>query len=214
MDARTTPRPNRDPGLALDRPRRFARIRSIGGFVTITLALASCDTPRRNPPKDTKLMTIKITSSAFESGSTIPKLYTCDDKNVSPPLSWTGVPAEAKSLALVCDDPDAPRGIWSHWVLIGIDPRVSEIDSGIEPAERVALKPGIDPAFQGKNDFGKIGYGGPCPPSGTHRYYFRLYALDRTLDLKPGATRAEVLKAIEGRILAEGELMGKYARTK
>ena len=159
-------------------------------------------------------MTIKITSSAFESESTIPKLYTCDDKNVSPPLSWTGVPAGTKSLALICDDPDAPRGIWSHWVLFRIDPRVSEIDAGIEPAERVALKPGTDPAFQGKNDFGKIGYGGPCPPGGTHRYYFRLYALDRTLDLKPGSTRAEVLKAIEGRILAEGELMGKYARTK
>lgn len=214
MDARTTSGADRDPGLAADRPRRFARIRSIGGFVTITLALASCDTPRRNPPKDTKLMTIKITSSAFEAGSTIPKLYTCDDKNISPPIAWTGVPAEAKSLALICEDPDAPRGIWSHWVIYGIDPRVSEIAAGIEPAERTALKPGIDPAFQGKNDFGKIGYGGPCPPSGTHRYFFRLYALDRELELKPGATRDQVLKAIEGRIVAEGELMGKYAREK
>lgn len=159
-------------------------------------------------------MTIKITSSAFEPGSMIPKVHTCDDKNISPPLAWTGVPAEAKSLVLICDDPDAPRGTWSHWVMYQIDPQVSELAAGIEPIERPVLKPGGESAIQGKNDFGKIGYGGPCPPGGTHRYFFRLYALDRTLDLKPGATRDEVLKAIEGRIVAEGELIGKYARNR
>lgn len=159
-------------------------------------------------------MTIKITSSAFEPGSMIPNVYTCDDKNISPPLAWTGVPAEAKSLVLICDDPDAPRGNRSHWVMYQIDPQVSELAAGIEPIERPVLKPGGESAIQGKNDFGKIGYGGPCPPGGTHRYFYRLYALDRTLDLKPGATRDEVLKAIEGRIVAEGELIGKYARNR
>ncbi len=147
-------------------------------------------------------MTIQITSSAFKEGDTIPRLYTCDDKNVSPPLSWTGIPTATVSLALIMDDPDAPSGTWVHWVLYNLLPDVSSLDQAKSGG-----------GVEGKNDFGRQGYGGPCPPRGsTHRYYIKLYALDKILDLSVGASKAQVENAMRGHILAQGQLMGKYGR--
>jgi hypothetical protein len=146
---------------------------------------------------------LSVTSPAFAAAGMIPQRYTCDGANVSPALAWTGVPAEAKSLALICDDPDAPAGTWVHWVLFNIPAQVENLPEAA---------PAGNEALPGKNDFGRQGYGGPCPPGGTHRYYFKLYALDCLLNLKAGATKAQVLKAMEGHVLAEGQLMGMYRR--
>ena len=151
-------------------------------------------------------MEINITSTAFEEGGMIPAKYTCDQEDVSPPLAWDSVPEGTKSLALICDDPDAPMGTWIHWVLFNIPAGVSELSENVPP-ERELDSGGK----QGMNDFGRIGYGGPCPPGGTHRYYFKLYALDIEIDLNPGATKEQLLKAMENHILAEAQLMGKYA---
>lgn len=147
-------------------------------------------------------MTILITSTAFKEGDKIPRIYTCDDQNVSPPLTWTGVPSATVSLALIMDDPDAPSGTWVHWVMYNL------------PAETTSLAQGKDGGgTQGKNDFNKLGYGGPCPPRGSnHRYYVKLYALDRVLELKAGASKAQVESAMGGHILAQGQLMGRYSR--
>jgi len=152
-------------------------------------------------------MAIKLVSSAFQEGGMIPADYTCDGRDISPPLSWSGVPEKAVTLALICDDPDAPLGTWVHWVLYNLPASVRELPAGVPPDERLA-----NGAVQGRNDFRRLGYGGPCPPGGTHRYYFKLYALDKALDLKPGATKKELLKAMEGHVLAEGQLMGRYKR--
>jgi Raf kinase inhibitor-like YbhB/YbcL family protein len=152
-------------------------------------------------------MAITITSTAFSEGGMIPRDYTCDGKDMSPPLAWTGVPEGAKSIALICDDPDAPMGTWVHWVIFNIPARIEDLPAGIPPEQ--VLENG---ATHGINDFRKFGYGGPCPPGGTHRYYFKVYALDIELAEKPGITKAELLKAMEGHILAEGQLMGTYAR--
>ena len=157
--------------------------------------------------KGEKTMTINITSTAFEEGGMIPKPYTCDGKDMSPPLAWTSIPEGTKSLALICDDPDAPGGTWVHWVLFNLPADVKELPENVPPKKTLE-----NDAKQGKNDFRKIGYGGPCPPGGTHRYYFKLYAVDTVLDANPGITKQELLNAMEGHILAEGQLMGKYTR--
>ncbi|GAB4344121.1 MAG: YbhB/YbcL family Raf kinase inhibitor-like protein [Candidatus Abyssubacteria bacterium] len=151
--------------------------------------------------------TMNISSNAFKNGTTIPKKYTCEGEDVSPPLSWSAPPNGTKSIVLICDDPDAPVGTWVHWVLFGLSPDTTSLPEGV-PAQETAQG-----ATQGRNDFGNLGYGGPCPPPGpAHRYFFKLYAIDKELNLKPGATKAEVMKAIEGHILAEAQLMGKYGR--
>jgi Raf kinase inhibitor-like YbhB/YbcL family protein len=152
-------------------------------------------------------MTIQITSSAFAEGGMIPRAYTCDDKDVSPDLSWTGIPGGTKTLALICDDPDAPVGTWVHWVLFNIPPAETGLAAEIAPDPILG-----NGARHGTNDFGRLGYGGPCPPGGTHRYFFKLYALDIELDLDSGATKARLEEAMQGHILAEGQLMGKYSR--
>jgi len=157
-------------------------------------------------------MALHIESTAFPSGGSIPKLYTCDGKDISPPLTWSGTPENAQSLALICEDPDAPRGTWSHWVIFDLPAHLKELKEDVPKQERVTVGAGGETAIQGKNDFGKAGYGGPCPPSGTHRYFFRLYALDTKLNLGPRTTRQDLLRAIKDHILAEGELMGKYSR--
>jgi Raf kinase inhibitor-like YbhB/YbcL family protein len=153
-------------------------------------------------------MSIDLTSTAFKASETIPKQYTGDGADQSPPLRWSETPAGTKSIALICDDPDAPRGTWVHWVLFNLPAQARELEEGLPTTE--TLRNG---AKQGKNDFGNIGYGGPAPPKGkTHRYFFKLYALDVTLDLPPGATKAQLDAIINGHILAEGQLMGNYKR--
>jgi hypothetical protein len=150
---------------------------------------------------------MEIRSSAFKEGTSIPAKYTCDNLDVSPPLEWSRVESGIRTFALICDDPDAPAGTWVHWVLFNITGNTRQLPENLPVSE--TLKDG---SRQGKNDFGKIGYGGPCPPSGTHRYYFKLYALDIALDLKPGITKRDLLKAMEGHITDEGQLMGRYKR--
>jgi Raf kinase inhibitor-like YbhB/YbcL family protein len=152
-------------------------------------------------------MEIKVTSSAFQEGGMIPPKYTCDGEDVSPPLEWDGIPDEAQSIALISDDPDAPMGTWVHWVLYNLPADARGLEEGI-PANEVLT----NGAKQGTTDFGRVGYGGPCPPGGTHRYFFKVYALDAQVEPAPAATKEQLLKAIQGHILAEGQLMGKYKR--
>jgi Raf kinase inhibitor-like YbhB/YbcL family protein len=153
-------------------------------------------------------MKIELSSTAFGDGANIPKQYTGDGKDVSPPLRWSDPPPETKSFALICDDPDAPRGTWVHWVLFNLPAEERQLEEAV-PAQK-ELDKGVK---QGKNDFGKIGYGGPAPPPGkSHRYFFKLYALDTALDLAPGATKDQLLAAMKGHVLAEGQLMGRYGR--
>lgn len=146
-------------------------------------------------------MTITVSSTAFPDGGTIPRRYTCDAKNVSPPLNFAGLPPGTRDLGLLVEDPDAPGGTFVHWVAWGFDP------------SKAALAEGESPSGAGTNGFHRRGYGGPCPPRGaTHRYVFTVFALSRRLDLKPGATADDLRRAIAGSILAEGRLVGRYAR--
>jgi Raf kinase inhibitor-like YbhB/YbcL family protein len=146
---------------------------------------------------------MKITSSAFQEGGNIPSKFTCDGSDTSPPLQITGVPSEAKSLVLIVDDPDAPSGLFTHWLIWNIPPQTNSVAEGSAPK-----------GVQGTNDFGKSGYRGPCPPPGTHRYSFKIFALDRELDLRSGAKRGQVDAAMKGHVIAQGELVGRYARRK
>jgi Raf kinase inhibitor-like YbhB/YbcL family protein len=152
-------------------------------------------------------MEIKIKSLAFVPGGKIPGKYTCDGMDISPPLSWTSGPEGTKTFALICDDPDAPMGTWVHWVLFNLPADITEFRENVPPDKELE-----NGAKQGMNDFRKIGYGGPCPPGGTHRYFFKLYALDTEINLEAGATKAELLEAMEGHILAEGQMIGRYER--
>jgi Raf kinase inhibitor-like YbhB/YbcL family protein len=153
-------------------------------------------------------MAFTLRSAAFAEGGSVPKSYTCDGADQSPPLSWTDVPAGTKSLALIVEDPDAPSGTFVHWVLFNLPADTSELSAGT--SHQTILANG---ARQGRNDFRRVGYGGPCPPRGsTHRYIFRLLALDAPLDLTPGATASEVRSAATGHIIGQAELMGTYGR--
>ncbi len=153
-------------------------------------------------------MAFELQSPAFPPGGEIPVRYTCDGADLSPPLRWSDPPAGTKGFALVVDDPDAPAGIWVHWVLYGLPATLRELPEGVPARDAVA---GI--GTQGLNDFRKVGYGGPCPPRGpAHRYVFRLYALDVALTLPARRTKADLLKAIEGHVLAQAELAGRYRR--
>ncbi|MDJ0735306.1 MAG: YbhB/YbcL family Raf kinase inhibitor-like protein [Nostocaceae cyanobacterium] len=153
------------------------------------------------------LNTMKLESSVFAANGLIPGKYTCDDVDTSPPLSWDEPPPETASFALIVDDPDAPRNTFVHWVLYDLPATVRQLPENIQPTKTLP-----NGGVHGKNDFGKLGYGGPCPPSGTHRYFFKLYALDKKLTLQAGATKKQILAAMEGHILATAELMGKYQR--
>jgi len=148
---------------------------------------------------------IVLTSSVFPHGGTIPVVYTSRGENVSPPLSWAAIPADTESLALICDDPDAPRGTWTHWVIYNIPPTRTGIPENLP---RDALLP--NGARQGINDFGMYGWDGPAPPSGTHQYVFTIYALDTMLDLAPGATKTALLEAMRGHVLGRGKLIGTF----
>jgi Raf kinase inhibitor-like YbhB/YbcL family protein len=150
---------------------------------------------------------MKLTSTAFPEGGTIPKDYTGDGRDVSPPLTWSEVPDGTRSFALIGDDPDAPRGTWVHWVLYNLPADQRELTEGVPTDPTLP-----NGARQGKNDFNNTGYGGPAPPPGKpHRYFFKLYALDTTLNLPEGATKAQLEQAMKGHVLAQGQLMGKYS---
>lgn len=146
-----------------------------------------------------------LTSQAFKNGEHIPSRYTCNGENISPPIGWTGAPKETKSYTLIMDDLDAPGGVFNHWVIFDIPTIESGLQEHVPAVGRLS-----NGAVQGRNDFGEIGYGGPCPPSGTHHYVFHLYALDMLLNLQPGATKQNVLTAMRGHILAEAQLTGLY----
>ena len=176
-------------------------------FMGIALVAAACTGAETN---EGKTMTIKLTSVAFEEGQPIPVQYTCDRDDISPPLKWSDAPAGTKSFALICDDPDAPSGTWVHWVVYGLPATTTELKEKVPPSETLP-----NGAKQGVNDFNKVGYGGPCPPGDKpHRYFFKIYALDTELSLKPRATRKDLLTAMEGHILGEGSVMGTYQRRK
>ena len=164
----------------------------------MTLLVLLCLNARANPPE----ARMQITSSSFTHQGAIPAKYTCEGSDTSPPLAWTGVPSSAKSLALIVDDPDAPAKVWVHWTAWNIDPATKEIRQDSVP-------PG---ATQGRNDFGNSKWGGPCPPGGTHRYRFKLYALGTRLKLPEGASEPELVKAMEGKVLERAELVGTYTR--
>jgi len=140
-----------------------------------------------------------ITSSVFENKGSIPAKYTCDGDDVNPPLKIEGIPGNTKSLILIVDDPDAPMGTWDHWIVWNIPPTDKIEENSV-------------PGVEGLNDFRRRSYGGPCPPSGTHRYFFKVYALDTKLNLKPNSRKKDVERAMKGRILAQGEIIGLYRR--
>jgi Raf kinase inhibitor-like YbhB/YbcL family protein len=152
-------------------------------------------------------MELSLVSTAFEEGGMIPRKHTCDGADVSPALAWGSAPPGARSFALICDDPDAPMGTWVHWVIFNLPGDARALPEGVAAMDELE-----NGATQGVNDFEKIGYGGPCPPHGTHRYFFKLYALDGKLNLDGRVTKERLLKAMEGHILGEARLMGKYKR--
>lgn len=170
-----------------------------GLSIALLLLFAACDGNEGQ---------IMVSSTAFDKGGLIPEQYTCDGADSSPPLSWSNIPEGTETIALICDDPDAPVGTWVHWVLFNLPGDTQSLDQGLPSTGQLA-----NGAYQGRNDFGKLGYGGPCPPGGSkHRYYFKVYALSTTLTLVPGSTKADLLEAMEGHILAEGQLKAKYKR--
>lgn len=178
-------------------------------MVVLAITLTGCLGNRAEIPEPQAKTTTPITleSSAFAPNGSIPAQYTCTGENASPPLSWSELPPETSSLALVMDDPDAPGGTFVHWVVYNLPPETRELPSAL-PTESTLPNGGS----QGKSSFGKTGYGGPCPPSGTHRYSFRLYALDKAVDLPPGATKAELFEALNNSVLAIAQLTGRYSK--
>ncbi len=152
-------------------------------------------------------MNISLKSPSFKEGEMIPQRFTCDGEDISPELMWESIPEGYQTLAIVCDDPDAPMGTWVHWIIYNIPPGLTGLKEGIPPDESLP-----DGTKQGKNSWRRIGYGGPCPPGGTHRYFFKIYSLDTRLDLDPGVSKSQLIRAMEGHTLAQGQLMGRYHR--
>lgn len=179
--------------------RRVLITQSFAIFGLLGLSLISCHPKIEN--------TMKLTSTAFVNHGLIPAKYTCDGANISLPLSWEEIPPETQSLALIVDDPDAPGRTFVHWVVYDLPPTVKQLPEKI-PSSKTIANGGV----QGKNDFGKLGYGGPCPPGGTHRYFFHLYALDKKLNLDAGASKNQVEAAMKDHVLGKAELIGKYQR--
>lgn len=170
-------------------------------FLSGERAVEIIDIPAQKAPK-----IIRLYSPAFSQGATIPKKYTCDGADISPPLKWENVPEGTKSFVIIVHDPDAPKKNFIHWIIYNIPANLREL------AEGIPKKPRTDVGLQGINDFGNSWWGGPCPPWGTHRYVFRIYALDTKLNIPPGATLDQVINAMQGHVLAYGELIGKYTR--
>lgn len=184
-------------------------IRRSCGLLVLLVLLSSCqkDEHVMKSTKGSNDMSITVTSSAFSEGDDIPSMYTCDGENVSPPLQWSGIPGNAKSIALIVDDPDAPRGPFTHWVLYNVPKEMKELPEHMHLNAHLS-----DGSLQGVNDAGKTGYTGPCPPSGTHRYQFTVYALGIKLALAARVHVGELRRAMQGHVLAEGRLTGKYTR--
>ena len=186
--------------------RKLAVLSGLVISLAVAFGAASCgggDEPASSPTASPTSAgeDLQLSSSAFQEGEAIPVEYTCDGDDVSLPLAWSEPPPATRSFALILDDPDAPGGVFTHWVLFNIPPETRQLAQGQVPGG----------AYQGKNGFGGIGYGGPCPPSGgAHRYQFALYALDQNLNLETGATKSQVLDAMQGHVLARGDLMGTY----
>jgi Raf kinase inhibitor-like YbhB/YbcL family protein len=182
--------------------------RTFLGLACGLLLFFGCEGKRGGPSFDEGAATMQLTSTAFKNEETVPKKYTADGENISPPLSWSGAPEGTKSFAIICDDPDAPRGTWTHWLMYNLPPDTHELSAATPTTETSS-----NGARQGKNDFGKIGYGGPAPPKGKpHRYFFKVYAVDTMLELPAGVTREQLEKALDRHVLAHGQLMGKYGR--
>lgn len=182
-----------------------------GSLSCVTLLLLALAAPMITPAPQSKgrnQSMLQLTSTAFQTGSNIPSKFSCDDRNVSPELSWSGAPAGTKSFALLMHDPDAPvAGGYTHWLVYNLPASSAHIPENAPNQDRL---PGG--GLQGKNDSGTYGYTGPCPPSGTHRYYFRLYALDLELDPRAGSSKSGLEKAMQGHVLAQAELLGRYKR--
>jgi Raf kinase inhibitor-like YbhB/YbcL family protein len=180
-------------------------------FLFEIFGLAGCfASALRGPavPQGVVTMPLQLKSPDFSSGGAIPKQFTCDEADISPALAWSDPPEATQSFALIADDPDAPVGTWVHWVLFDLPANVRSLAANVPRQEQLP-----DGSRQGRNDFGKIGYGGPCPPPGKpHRYFFKLYALDTKVNLKSGATKKDVERAMQGHILVQGEWMGRYGR--
>jgi Raf kinase inhibitor-like YbhB/YbcL family protein len=188
------------------------RNREVWMFVAVmifVLGVAMVGSGRKGMCASKEVRHILVTSKSFMFGQRLPDEYTCQGKNISPHLAWANVPQETKSFAIICDDPDAPAGTWVHWVIFNIPAMILDLAQGMPASETLS-----NGARQGKNDFGRIGYGGACPPKGhgDHRYFFKVYALDTILDKEPGITKAELEKAMNGHVLADGQLMGTYSR--
>jgi len=174
------------------------------------LVVAGCGpspTSATTPEKGDQAMAFELTSSVFAQGEPIPVKYTCDGEDVSPPLEWGDPPQGTESFALVNDDPDAPVGTWDHWILYNLPPEARSLPEAVPSDAELP-----DGSQHGQNSWRRLGYGGPCPPSGTHRYFFKLYALDTSLDLASNANKKQLLQAMEGHVLAQAELMGVYSR--
>jgi Raf kinase inhibitor-like YbhB/YbcL family protein len=179
-------------------------------IIAFSIAIVACQSQSQATVTQTgeNMQKIQLTSAAFQEGEPIPVQYTCDGTNISPPLAWAGIPGGTNSLAMIVDDPDAPGRTWVHWVVYQISPDLMGLPEGLVNYSNAG---GIGTA--GKNDFNKLGYGGPCPPKGKpHRYFFKLYALDTDLELQQGATKTQLEAAMQGHILAQGQLMGTYGR--
>ncbi|HLC61436.1 MAG TPA: YbhB/YbcL family Raf kinase inhibitor-like protein [Candidatus Nanoarchaeia archaeon] len=170
-------------------------------FLIFIIGCAQQQKQESRTQQTTEVINMHLTSSAFKHNGTMPSEFTCDGSNINPPLSITGVPANAKSLVLIVDDPDAVVGVWDHWVVFNINPSISEIKQDTQPQ-----------GVAGKNSGGRNSYQGPCPPSGTHRYFFKLYALDATLNLPEGSTKKQVEPVMQSHILTKSELIGLYKR--
>jgi Raf kinase inhibitor-like YbhB/YbcL family protein len=161
----------------------------------------------KNGMKEVAAMNMRVTSSAFSQGGNIPSKFSCDGNDISPPITWSKGPDDTKSYALIVDDPDAPMGTWVHWVIYDIPPSITSLPENVPKTQETT-----GGSVQGLNDFKRHGYRGPCPPGGTHRYYFKVYALDTVLKAGAGLTKKKLLKEMEGHILGQGELMGTYSR--
>ena len=172
------------------------------------LALQPASAASGSTPEGGGAMAFTLTTTAFSPGGEIPKKHSCDAADLSPALAWSGMPAGTQTFALIADDPDAPVGTWTHWVIWNIPAKQTGLAENVLKTDALA-----DGTRQGRNDFRRIGYGGPCqPPGKPHRYFFRLYALDSKLDLRAGSSRGELERAMSGHVLAQAEVMGKYGR--